>query len=423
MRWRPEANQPATFFSLGTLIKVFVHRQIDIKQEMSMQPHAVQTFDVDSCFAFRDWYRCLLEPDFEAQGSPAKNGKQRKWNVNGTMKYVSIVQIAFLNLWSQQFCFGAMAEEGFVDISEEQDGGLLKKILNEGHGEETPTPGSSVVVHYVGTLHEDGSKFDSSRDRDSHFKFEVGVGQVIKGWDKGILTMKRGEKCILRCRSDYGYGKHGSPPKIPGDATLNFEVELFSWKEKVKAPSEMSIEERREHATKMKESGTEAFKQGDFATAVNRYEDGVEYITYDPNSDDFGHGGHGHSHGGMPCSGHGQDEEEKSEPVELSESDKQLALALLNNSAMARLKNGEPESAKFDCTKALQYDPKNVKATFRRAQAEFALHNFKACLEDASKTLELDPSNKEAEALKRKAVDGEKKEKKQEKAMYSKMFG
>ena len=274
-------------------------------------------------------------------------------------------------------------EKGFVDISKEQDRGLLKKILVEGHGEETPNPGSSVVVHYVGTLHEDGSMFDSSRDRDSHFKFEVGVGQVIKGWDMGILTMKRGEKCILRCRSDYGYGKHGSPPKIPGDATLNFEVELFSWKEKVKAPWEMILEERRAHATRMDKAGIKAFKRGDYATAINRFEDGVKYITYDANSDDFGQGEHGHSHCGSP--GYAHDDGEKGEPVVLSESDKQLAIALLNNSAMAHLKNGEPESAKFDCTKALQYDPKNVVATFYREQAEFALH--KACLDDASTTL------------------------------------
>ena len=312
-----------------------------------------------------------------------------------------------------------MAEEDFVDISEEKDGGLLKKILVNGHGDASPTPGSSVEVHYVGTLDSDGSKFDSSRDRDSKFKFDVGIGQVIKGWDQGILSMKRGEKCILRCRSDYAYGEHGSPPKIPGGATLNFEVELFSWKEKVKPPSMMTADERREHATKMKEMGTEAFKQGDYSTAVNRYEDGVEYITFDPSDD----GGHGHSHNGMACHGdHGGSDEAK-EPVELSEADKQLAVALLNNSAMARLKIGEHDAAKFDCTKVLQFDAKNVKATFRRAQAELALHNFKACVEDAKRTLELDPANKEAEQLVKKATDAEKREKKQEKAMYSKMFG
>mmetsp|Transcript_43850 Transcript_43850/g.81893 ORF Transcript_43850/g.81893 Transcript_43850/m.81893 type:complete len:312 (-) Transcript_43850:52-987(-) len=308
-------------------------------------------------------------------------------------------------------------EEGFVDISEGKDGGLLKKILVEGQGDATPTPGSSVQVHYVGTLHSDGSKFDSSRDRPGNFKFDVGVGQVIKGWDQGILTMKRGEKCILRCSSDYAYGDHGSPPKIPGGATLNFEVELFSWKEKVKPPSKMTEEERRDFATKMKESGTEAFKQGDFATAVNRYEDGAQYITYDGNDDccdDVGCSAHGGAHG---------DDAHAADAHSLSDADKQLAIALLNNCAMARLKLGQYDEAKFDCVKVLGYDKSNIKATFRRAQAEFALHNFKACVEDTTRMLELEPANKDAEQLKKKALDAEKKEKKQEKAMYSKMFG
>lgn len=85
------------------------------------------------------------------------------------------------------------------------------------------------AVHYVGTL-EDGTKFDSSRDRDQEFNFKLGIGNVIKGWDSGVATMKKGEKCILKCRSDYAYGEQGSPPAIPGGATLNFEVELIHWK-------------------------------------------------------------------------------------------------------------------------------------------------------------------------------------------------
>ena len=67
------------------------------------------------------------------------------------------------------------------------------------------------------------------RDRDEPFKFLLGVGDVIKGWDDGVATMKRGEKAILRARSDYAYGDEGSPPEIPKDATLDFEVELIDW--------------------------------------------------------------------------------------------------------------------------------------------------------------------------------------------------
>jgi len=113
-----------------------------------------------------------------------------------------------------------------VDIS--GDGGLLKSVITAGHGDESPAAGHTVHVHYVGTL-EDGSKFDSSRDRDEKFQFKLGQGQVIKGWDVGVATMKRGEVARLTCRSDYAYGEHGSPPSIPGGATLIFEVELFDW--------------------------------------------------------------------------------------------------------------------------------------------------------------------------------------------------
>lgn len=114
------------------------------------------------------------------------------------------------------------------DISPQKDGGLFKKIITEGRGKETAMEGDEVFVHYVGTL-LDGSVFDSSRDRNEHFKFTLGKGQVIKGWDVGVATMHEGEKCLLTCRPDYAYGDKGSPPKIPPNATLQFEVELFKW--------------------------------------------------------------------------------------------------------------------------------------------------------------------------------------------------
>ena len=117
-----------------------------------------------------------------------------------------------------------------VDISD--DGGLCKRVLVEGDAAEgTPFDGAEVQVHYVGTLLSDGSKFDSSRDRPGNFKLTIGQGQVIKGWDKGVATMHKGEKAELFCRADYAYGESGSPPKIPGGATLKFEVELLSWAE------------------------------------------------------------------------------------------------------------------------------------------------------------------------------------------------
>ncbi|KAH0638199.1 hypothetical protein KY289_038114 [Solanum tuberosum] len=106
--------------------------------------------------------------------------------------------------------------------------GIKKKLLKEGEGWEHPSKGDEVEVHYVGTL-LDGTQFDSSRDRGTPFKFKLGEGQVIKGWDEGIKTMKKGEKALLTIPPDMAYGESGSPPTIPPNATLQFEVELLSW--------------------------------------------------------------------------------------------------------------------------------------------------------------------------------------------------
>ncbi|GET88047.1 FK506-binding protein (FKBP)-type peptidyl-prolyl isomerase, putative [Leishmania tarentolae] len=111
------------------------------------------------------------------------------------------------------------------------DGGLYKTVLVEGAGSQ-PVKGAKVAVHYVGTL-VDGTKFDSSRDRGEFFEFTLGRGQVIKGWDKGVATMRVGEKALLKCSPEYAYGAAGSPPTIPANATLLFEVELFHWTREV----------------------------------------------------------------------------------------------------------------------------------------------------------------------------------------------
>lgn len=83
-------------------------------------------------------------------------------------------------------------------------------------------------VHYVGTL-TDGSKFDSSRDRGRPFQFELGAGQVIRGWDEGVAQMSKGQVAKLTLPHEYAYGERGYPPVIPPKATLIFEVELLSF--------------------------------------------------------------------------------------------------------------------------------------------------------------------------------------------------
>nr|AAD01596.1 peptidyl-prolyl cis-trans isomerase [Onchocerca volvulus] len=86
--------------------------------------------------------------------------------------------------------------------------------------------GDIVNVHYVGML-EDGTEFDNIRFRNKPFIFTLGMGQVIKGWDQGLLNMCEGEQRRLALPSDLAYGSFGSSPKIPSDASLKFDIELL----------------------------------------------------------------------------------------------------------------------------------------------------------------------------------------------------
>ena len=105
------------------------------------------------------------------------------------------------------------------------DSGLQYVVIAEGDG-ASPQAGQRVFVHYVGTL-EDGTKFDSSRDRGRPFDFTIGRGQVIKGWDEGVGDMKVGDRRKLIIPPDLGYGARGAGGVIPPNATLIFDVELL----------------------------------------------------------------------------------------------------------------------------------------------------------------------------------------------------
>ena len=127
-------------------------------------------------------------------------------------------------------------EGGAPGHSHSQVGVDLIKIDHKAGDGATATAGQRVTVHYTGWLYDasasdqKGKKFDSSRDRNDPFTFNLGAGQVIRGWDEGVAGMKIGGQRTLIIPAQMGYGSRGAGGVIPPNATLVFDVELLGVK-------------------------------------------------------------------------------------------------------------------------------------------------------------------------------------------------
>ncbi|XP_051011388.1 peptidyl-prolyl cis-trans isomerase FKBP4 [Acomys russatus] len=393
-----------------------------------------------------------------------------------------------------------------VDISPKQDEGVLKVIKREGPGTETPMIGDRVFVHYTGWL-LDGTKFDSSLDRKDKFSFDLGKGEVIKAWDIALATMKVGEVCHITCKPEYAYGSAGSPPKIPPNATLVFEIELFEFKgedltededggiirrirtrgegyarpndgamvevalegyykdqlfdqrelrfevgegesldlpcglevaiqrmekgehsilylkpsyafgstgkerfqippnaelryevhlksfEKAKESWEMNSEEKLEQSNIVKERGTVYFKEGKYKQALLQYKKIVSWLEY-----------------------------ESSFSGEEMQKVHALRLASHLNLAMCHLKLQAFSAAIESCNKALELDSSNEKGLFRRGEAHLAVNDFDLARADFQKVLQLYPSNKAAKTQLAVCQQRTRRQLAREKKLYANMF-
>ncbi|MGI8898434.1 MAG: FKBP-type peptidyl-prolyl cis-trans isomerase [Pyrinomonadaceae bacterium] len=150
--------------------------------------------------------------------NPSSSGKS-----NRNVRVIAIVVIVVLAVSAVAY---VLMNRGPATGAEVATASGLKYIdMVDGTG-ATPKKGQTLTVHYTGTL-ENGKKFDSSVDRGQPYEFRVGEGAVIKGWDEGLASMKVGGKRKLIIPPALGYGQRGSPPNIPPNSILLFDVELL----------------------------------------------------------------------------------------------------------------------------------------------------------------------------------------------------
>jgi FKBP-type peptidyl-prolyl cis-trans isomerase len=155
----------------------------------------------------------------------ARRREQKLRNQRIVLAIVGVLLFAFIAF----FVYRAVSQPGQENKPATQsDAGLKIEDVKTGNGPAAKA-GDTVVVHYVGRL-TDGTKFDSSYDRNQPFTFTLGANQVIKGWDEGLVGMKAGGKRKLTIPPELGYGSRGAGSDIPPDSTLVFDVELLEIK-------------------------------------------------------------------------------------------------------------------------------------------------------------------------------------------------
>ncbi|TYZ57411.1 hypothetical protein PybrP1_005996 [[Pythium] brassicae (nom. inval.)] len=273
---------------------------------------------------------------------------------------------AFFDPDANDFC----ALQGFVDISPAADGGVLKKVLREGkEGRRWIEEGCPTFVQYIGRL-DDGSIFDTTRDvvdgkhvggTDDPFEFQLGREKVIRGWDIGVATMAEGELARFIIAPEYAYGSKGFAPKVEPDETLDFEIELVSFKEplpRFPTQAELAESRKKQHeeekkmyeenppptlderiasAIKSKEKGNALVAAKEYEKAQKKYDSGFVHVFF------------------------GKEELEVM-PAADKEKLNKLKHVLYLNRALCKIKLAKIEDALWDCDQKLKGELEKEKA-------------------------------------------------------------
>ena len=256
---------------------------------------------------------------------------------------------------------------------------VIKYILKYGN-DEIPQKGNLLTTHYTGKLFN-GNTFDSSKNRNVPFDFILGENKVIQMWELAFSSMKKGEKAIIIGNSEYGYGVNGSPPVIPSNASLYFELELIDFKIKEKEIFEMSYEEKINKMIEYKNKGINSFNIN-ISDAINNFTKSLEYL----------------------CD---ENHEEK--------------INILNNLSICFGKLHDWENSLSYSMKSFRINNKNIKVLYRIAISYFNLKEYDKCIDICKMSIELENTNiihnlyKKAESCKYDELMTTKK-------IYSKMF-
>ncbi|KAJ3440676.1 fk506-binding protein [Anaeramoeba flamelloides] len=239
------------------------------------------------------------------------------------------------------------------------NGKIIKKVIREGSGEH-PKKLSKVRIHYVNTT-LDGTPFDSSRQRETPFEFEVGSKRVIDGWEIGILTMRQGEIAIFTIEPELGYGNQKIGSKIPANSTLVFEIEVLN------IDNSVCLENQMLKLTELKNEGNTFFKTRKFQEAEGKYLESLESVKKIPRRT--------------------LEPEEKKQVVGLQ-------TTLLLNASMSEIKLEKFAKSLKNCEEALKLDPKNPKAIYRKGLSYGGKLDYDEAIKVFSYGVEIDPQNK-----------------------------
>ena len=261
-----------------------------------------------------------------------------------------------------------------------EDEKVIKYILKYGT-DELPKKGEIIKAHYTGKL-LDNTKFDSSYDRNTAIDFVLGENKVIKMWELAFASMKKGEKAIIIGSSDYGYGINGSPPIIPSDASLHFELELIDFKTQQNDILKMSYDEKIEKMMEYKNKGIVLFNNKDIYDASNNFIKSLEYL----------------------CD---EKHEEK--------------INILNNLSICMGKLNSWNNSLIYSMEAFKINNRNMKVLYRVALSYFELKEYDECMNICKKSLELENTNI-INVLYKRCVKCKNNELNKVKKIYSKMF-